>query len=212
MAIQGSISANNFITLPHPNCLLKSLNLTGRFIYLEVKSFNAGTPFSLHFDYGLAERSHSLRLSVSNLFKNFNASNGFVLQVPLELRSERWTVVCLDLVEIFKKSNMFPQSYKIEGAFSLKAINLCANIQVRGIYTSDNVYDYITMPSDMKFKFGFDINRWEEFFDWLSLPADLEGGAQKRIIDRLGGDSERDKERRREEERKRMSKEIDDLL
>lgn len=68
------------------------------------------------------------------------------------------------------------------------------------------------MPSDMKFKFSFDVNRWEEFFDWLSLPADLEGGIQKKIIDRIGGDTERDKERKREEERKRMSKEIDDLL
>ena len=69
MAIQGSISANNFITLPHPNSLLKGLNLTGRFLYLEVKSPSTGVPFSLHFDFGMAERSHNLRLSVSNLFK-----------------------------------------------------------------------------------------------------------------------------------------------
>jgi hypothetical protein len=34
MNIQGSISANNFIQLPHPHSLQKSLNLTGRFIYL----------------------------------------------------------------------------------------------------------------------------------------------------------------------------------
>ena len=107
---------------------MKTLNLTGRFIYLELKSPNAGTPYSLHFDFGLAERSHSLRMSVSNLFKSLNTSNGFVIQVPLELQSERWTIACIDLLEILKKSQLFPQSYKIEGAFSLKAINLCANI------------------------------------------------------------------------------------
>ena len=79
MAIQGSISANNFITIPHPNCLLRSLNLTGRYLYLEVKSPSTSTPFSLHFDFGLAERSHNLRLSVSNLFKHLNTSNGHVI-------------------------------------------------------------------------------------------------------------------------------------
>ena len=68
------------------------------------------------------------------------------------------------------KSSLFPSNYKIDGAHSLKSMNLCANIQVRGVYTSDNVYDYITLPSDMRFKFGFDIHRWEEFYDWRNLP------------------------------------------
>ena len=79
----------------------------------------------------------------------------------------------------------------------MKSMNLCANIQIRGVYTSDNVYDYITMPSDMRFKFGFDINRWEEFYDWRTLPQDLETmGTHKRIVDRIGGESERDRERK----------------
>jgi hypothetical protein len=59
--------------------MLKSLNLTGRYIYLEVKSPHSGTPFSLHFDFGIAERAHNLRLSVSNLYKHLNTSNGFVI-------------------------------------------------------------------------------------------------------------------------------------
>ena len=25
----------------------------------------------------------------------------------------------------------------------------------------------------MRFKFSFDISRWEEFFDWTNLPEDL---------------------------------------
>ena len=82
----------------------------------------------------------------------------------------------LDLIEIIKKSGLFPTSYKIESAFSLKSINLCANIQIRGVYTSDNVYDYITLPSDLRFKFSFDIKRWEEFFSWKNIPYDLESG------------------------------------
>lgn len=65
--------------MPHPNSLLKALNLTGRFIYLQVKSANSGSPFTFHFDFGVVDRAHNLRISVSNLFKSFNTSNGFVV-------------------------------------------------------------------------------------------------------------------------------------
>lgn len=47
---------------------------------------------------------------------------------------------------------------------------LCANIQIRGVYTSDNVYDHVTLPSEMRFKFAFDINKWQEHFDFIALP------------------------------------------
>lgn len=77
---------------------MKALNLTGRFIYLEVKSPNSGTPFTMHFDFGVADKAHNVRISVSNLFKHFQTSNGFVIQAPLELKTDRWTVVCLDLL------------------------------------------------------------------------------------------------------------------
>ncbi len=86
--------------------------------------------------------------------------------MPLELRTDRWSVVVLDISDLLKRSQLFPAHYKIEGAFSLKSITLCANIQVRGVYTSDNLYDNVNLPTDMRFKFSFDINRWEEYFDW----------------------------------------------
>ncbi len=65
-----------------------------------MKSSNSGTPFTIHFDFGVADRAHNVRISVSNLFKGANTSNGFVVQVPLELRTEKWTVVCLDICDI----------------------------------------------------------------------------------------------------------------
>jgi len=64
--------------LPHPQSTIKTLGLNGRYIYLQVKSPKHGLPFSYHIDFGMAERSHGVRISVSNLFKNFNTSNGFV--------------------------------------------------------------------------------------------------------------------------------------
>ena len=71
---------------------------------MQLKSPSPGSPFSFHFDYGLAERAHNLRLSVSNLFKSFNTSNGFVVQLPLDLKQDRWTVVCIDIEDILKRS------------------------------------------------------------------------------------------------------------
>lgn len=53
---------------------------------------------------------------------------------------------------------------------------------VRGVYTSDNEYDFVTLPPDMRFKFQFDINRWPEFFAWLELPRDIRPGATDRQL------------------------------
>ena len=83
---------------------------------------------------------------MSNLFKSFNTSNGFVAQVPLELRSERWSVVVLDLEETLRKSQLFPSTYPLEQAHTIKSLTLCANVAIRGVYTSDNVYESVTLP------------------------------------------------------------------
>jgi len=50
---------------------------------------------------------------------------------------------------------------------------MCSNMVVRGIYTSDNLYDFVTLPPEMRFKFTFEIHHWPEKFAWLELPADL---------------------------------------
>ena len=65
----------------------------------------------------------------------------------------------------------------MEGSYQIKGITLCANSVVRGVFTSDNEYDFVTLPPDMRFKFSFDINRWPEYFAWLELPTDLRPGA-----------------------------------
>ena len=120
----------------------------------------------------MAERSHGIRISVSNLFKNFNTSNGFVAQVPLDLKHNCWTVVVLDIYEILKKSNILPPTYLIDGSYQVRSINLCANLHIRGVFTSDNLYDFVTLPADMRFKFAFDLSKWPEYFHWQTLPQD----------------------------------------
>lgn len=81
------------------------------------------------------------------------------------------------------RSNLFPNSYSLDGAQTLKVITLCANVQVRGVYTSDNEYDFVTLPTDMRFKFPFDnveqvSTKWLEYFDWHHLPGDWADGVE----------------------------------
>jgi len=115
-----------------------------------------------------------VRISLSNLFKGgFSQANGFVIQAPLDLANDKWTVVCVDIVDLLEKSRMLPASYNLEdGAHSLKSMTLCANVQLRGVYTSDNEYNIVTLPSDLKFKFSFEARKWTEHFDWKCIPGD----------------------------------------
>ena len=47
---------------------------------------------------------------------------------------------------------------------------LCANSIVRGVYTSDNLYTFMDLPADMKFKFSFHMSKWHDYFSWIDLP------------------------------------------
>lgn len=69
MTISGSISANNYIQIPHPNSMTRTLGLTGRYVYLQVKAPISSVPFSFHLDLNMCERSTGIRISASNLYK-----------------------------------------------------------------------------------------------------------------------------------------------
>ena len=55
---------------------------------------------------------------------------------------------------------------------------MCACSMVRGIYTSETLYDFVTLPPDMRFKYQFDLRLWPENFAWLALPADIDDFGQ----------------------------------
>lgn len=102
MCLSGSISANNYIQIPHPNSMTRTLGLTGRYVYLQVKAPISSVPFSFHIDLNMCERSTGIRLSASNLYKQVSTQNGFVMQIPLNLDIDRWTVIVIDVVNLLK--------------------------------------------------------------------------------------------------------------
>lgn len=221
MCITGTISANNFIQMPSPTGLVKSLGLSGRYLYLQAKAPISSVPFSFHIDLQMADRSHGIRLSASNLYKQVATQNGFVMQIPLNLDVDRWTVVVFDLQNLLKVSRLLPATYLIEGSYQIKTLTLCANSMVRGVFTSDNEYDFVTLPPDMRFKFSFDIARWPEYFAWLELPADLRQGASdsqlaqdraQQLNAKAALKAQNQGTHMTAEEKKRLESEIDALL
>ena len=62
-------------------------------------------------------------------------------------------IIVFDIINILKMSRLLPPGYIIEGSYQIKSLTICANSIVRGIYTSDNEYDFVTLPPDMRFKF-----------------------------------------------------------
>ena len=79
MCIQGAISANNFIQMPHPLSDTRSLGLTGRYLYLQVKAPVSSVPLSFHIDLNLCDRTRGIRISSSNLYKQVSTQNDFVV-------------------------------------------------------------------------------------------------------------------------------------
>ena len=88
-----------------------------------------------------------------------SVQNDFVVQVPLSLDIDRWTVVVFDLYELLSLSGVLPVTYRIDNSYQIKSIMLCACTHVRGVYTSDNLYDFVTMPTPMRFGMtGFELS------------------------------------------------------
>lgn len=117
MCIQGSISANNYIQMPHPLSETRSLGLTGRYLYLQAKAPVSSLPLSFHIDLHLADRPRGIRISASNLYKQVSTQNDFVVQIPLNLDMDRWTVIVFDIINLLKMSRLLPHGFIIEGGY-----------------------------------------------------------------------------------------------
>ena len=72
------------------------------------------------------------------------------------------------------------------------------------MYTSDNLYEPVTLPADLRFKFGFDMSKWGEHFDLVGLPSDWDNTHNKENIS-MSKQQQPLSDKSREEERKKMS-------
>lgn len=148
--ICGSVPASNFIFLPKTSS--QSLNLTGGFFFLIFKPLPSKY-FVVHLEL-VTTAGMVIRVSFSNLFKEFKSTSTW-LQFPFKntmvggsgdggggvtngetgptQKSSRWTFLALNLKEILSK-------YLFSNFAYLKNIKLCANVLVKGVFTSDQEY------------------------------------------------------------------------
>uniref|UniRef100_A0A8C8CV08 WD repeat-containing protein 90 n=1 Tax=Oncorhynchus tshawytscha TaxID=74940 RepID=A0A8C8CV08_ONCTS len=184
--IRGSIPASNYILLPKTST--QSLGLTGRYLYLLFRPSPA-KHFVVHMDIA-AEEGQVIRVSFSNLFKEFKSTATW-LQFPFLCGAAkgsffywpglvgpapstvRWTCLMMDLQYILSV-------YLNRRHSHLKTVKLCANMSVKNMFTSDLVLDpgetetQSPMPREMSFpvpKGG----SWHDLYDyirWVKLHPD----------------------------------------
>ncbi|XP_038619526.1 WD repeat-containing protein 90 isoform X2 [Tachyglossus aculeatus] len=151
--IRGSIPASNFVQLPKTGS--QSLGLTGRHVYLLFKPLPAKY-FVFHLDV-VTEDSQVVRISFSNLFKEFKSSATwlqfpFICKAPrgseddgtaktakqdhigVASASGRWTCLQMDL-------NLTLALFLNRRYSHLKSVKLCANLLVKNLFTSDLLFD-----------------------------------------------------------------------
>ncbi|XP_071975857.1 WD repeat-containing protein 90 isoform X2 [Engystomops pustulosus] len=151
--IRGSVPAGNYIQIPKTSS--QSLGLSGRHLYLLLRPL-PGKHFVVHVDVG-AEDGRTIRISFSNLFKEFKSSATW-LQFPFVCGAvkgsvydstaqsarhglvgpapsgSRWTCLMLDLRSVL--------SVYLNRRYShVRSVKLCANLMVKNLVTSDLVFN-----------------------------------------------------------------------
>jgi hypothetical protein len=131
--LSGAMPTANSLRLPRRR--EDSLNAAGRFLYIQLH-LEQGKPYAIHADLVAADRGLH-RVSVSNLYA---AHQGLRMkrsgvQVFLPAAHDGWMLLALDLTSLAQQASRSPHA-------KLRALHLCANMTVRGAFTSDVRYDW----------------------------------------------------------------------
>ncbi|XP_045426288.1 WD repeat-containing protein 90 isoform X2 [Pipistrellus kuhlii] len=193
--IRGTVSASNYIQLPKTSS--QSLGLTGRYLYLLFRPLST-KHFVIHLDLS-TEESQVIRVSLSNLFKEFKSTATW-LQFPFICEgttrkdlagvpppAARWTCLQLDLHAILLV-------YLNRRYNHLKGVRLCASLLVRSLYTSDLCFDpavtaaearraklpVTPMPREMAFPVPKGEN-WHDHYIHIRFPSDSPAAPSKLV-------------------------------
>lgn len=100
--------------------------------------------FTIHVDVAIKEREPGVRLTITNMQKEYAVSGGNTLKIPFHVDRTLWTILCIDLEDHLENKGLFPKGAvkSFRDAHIIKSIELCANATIRGVYTSPNVYDW----------------------------------------------------------------------
>eukprot|EP00742_Colponemidia_sp_Colp-10_P012496 GILJ01014047.1.p1 GENE.GILJ01014047.1~~GILJ01014047.1.p1 ORF type:complete len:1899 (+),score=257.13 GILJ01014047.1:33-5729(+) len=205
--IAGSVSAANYLQLPKINSKRRHLGLSGRFMYVQLKGMH-NKLYTLHLEL-VCNDGNTVRLTFSNLLKEIKSTSNSI-QYPCDIGS-RWTVLVLDLPYLLQKifqqtdssitaitvnissssvGSSSSRSFSAPHGYFLKSIQLCSNMFVRGVFTSDILYTPETLPREMTFRLPKD-TQWNHEYEWLHFlpngpapPATITAGSTKPQINK----------------------------
>ena len=171
----GSVPAANYLRLPKARGGA-GLGLTGRYAYVECR-LTPGSYYAFHLDCA-CEHGNTVRVSVSNLYKTAARSAGGAVRLPLDAGTGygRWQVVAFDLAGILRE-------HVGNGArfATLKAVQFCAAMSVRSVFTSDNKYSPADVPREMVVPsmHGVGGEPHESAYGWVWLPSEPEDSPEE---------------------------------
>ena len=174
--LAGAISAANYIQIPRGKSQLKTLGLTGQYVYLAILEVPEKL-FSIHIEFNISNSKtrldEPLRVTLSNIYKETKITNSG-LQISCHL-ANKWTVVVLDIKSLLHRYIGVHIS-----AHMMKNLTICSTLFVKGVYTSDILYSCENLPREMSFKLTRD-QVWTELYDWMPIGylGNVEGGAGK---------------------------------
>jgi WD40 repeat protein len=166
--LAGAVSAANYIQIPRAKSQLKTLGLTGQYVYLQLLEVPEKLS-SIHLEYSISNSKtrldEPLRITLSNIYKETKLTNSG-LQLSCHL-GNKWTVVVLDVRNLLQK---FVGSHIT--AHTMRSLTICSTLFVKGVYTSDILYHSGNLPKEMSFKLGREQN-WLDVYDWTVIDAGL---------------------------------------
>ncbi|KRX04875.1 WD40-repeat-containing domain [Pseudocohnilembus persalinus] len=170
--ISGSVSAANYVNIPDPELGVKNLGLVGNYIYLEFlpsqKSF-----FHIHLDFSIQNYEPNIRFNISNMYDEYKKTTGNVLQIPFPKSApQKWTIMVIDVAYHLESFGLFDNTKinQFQGIHQLKSIQICSQVLIRNIYTSDNIYKIQTLPREMNFKIPPPGQTWSQTYQIIYYP------------------------------------------
>lgn len=108
-----------------------------------------GKQFSFHLEFVINDKN-VIRISFSNIFKEQKSCSGTSIQIPLTLEPV-WTILHIQGFNILHDAGIFSSS-STDKKFFLRSVQMCSNIWIKGIYTSDIAYNVQSFPKEVHLK------------------------------------------------------------
>lgn len=166
LSVIGKVPAANYIDVSTKTA--KGVLVTGRYIYFCMQQIK-NKEFFIHIDL-MMQDCNKIVMSLSNTYKQLNFERNKI-KVPLKLKEDVWTVINLDVHGICGTLKAMPKVniHNQRPATEITAIRICANINIKNVYSSSNDYAPDKLPKEMGF-LHVSFQEWSKMYSYVVIP------------------------------------------